>query len=81
MCWLDMGATVGYDVPHVFGVSCVGFDIICGICNDSSKAEQMKKLVELFKKIRKPMPRPTEQHRDKTKYTRKDKFKRGENST
>jgi hypothetical protein len=40
----------------------------------------MKKLLELFKKIRKRMPRPSIAHRDKSKYTRKNKFKENENN-
>jgi len=36
----------------------------------------VKKIIELFKKIRKPMPRPTETHRDKTKYSRRAKHKK-----
>jgi hypothetical protein len=40
----------------------------------------MKKLLELFKKIRKRMPPPSIAHRDKSKYTRKNKFKQNENN-
>ena len=80
MRWLDMGATVGYDVLDVFGVSCVGFDNICNIHNDSGEQKRMKKLLELFKKIRKRMPRPSIAYRDKSKYTRKNKFKENENN-
>ena len=40
----------------------------------------MKKLLELFKKIRKRIPPSSIAHRDKTKYTRKNKFKQNENN-
>jgi len=48
--------------------------------NDSGEKKGMKKLLELFKKIRKRMPRPSIAHRDKSKYTRKNKFKQNENN-
>jgi hypothetical protein len=77
-----MGSGVGYDGLDVFGVSCVGFHNICDIDDDSGENEgrKMKRLLELFKKIRKPMPKPSVTHRDKTKYTRKNKFKPSENN-
>lgn len=71
---------VGYDFPDVFSFHCIGFDNICDMFNDSGEKKGMKKLLELFKKIRKRMPPPSIAHRDKSKYTRKNKFKQNENN-
>jgi hypothetical protein len=77
---LDTGLVVGYDFPDVFSFHCIGFDNICDMFNDSGEKKGMKKLLELFKKIRKRMPPPSIAHRDKSKYTRKNKFKQNENN-
>ena len=49
---LDTGLVVGYDFPDVFSFHCIGFDNICDMFNDSGEKKGMKKLLELFKKIR-----------------------------
>ena len=77
---LDTGLVVGYDFPDVFGFHYIGFDNICNMHNDSGEKKGMRKLLELFKKIRKRMSRPSIAHRDKSKYTRKNKFKQNENN-
>jgi hypothetical protein len=38
----------------------------------------MKKLLDIWKKIRKCTAKPSVAHRDKTKYVRKNKFKQNE---
>lgn len=36
----------------------------------------MKKVIDLWRKIRKPIARPTEVHVDKKKYSRREKYKK-----
>jgi hypothetical protein len=75
---LDTVCQARYDVRDVFGICCNRFDIGCDIHNGGGTEKAMKRLLELFKKIRKPMPRPTMQHPDKTKYSRRTKHKKSD---
>jgi len=76
---LDTTAAIEYGSCDVFSTTVARFVII----RDTGKLHEriMKKFIELFKKIRKPMTRPTEQHRDRSKYSRKLKHKKRDQST